>query len=105
MEEPSDITGLDAALFALRRAYQEAVRQMRAEPDLHAAYLIATRLAEQVREMADDAALVRAEAALRIQAAESFSVSELAAQLGLSKARAGQLVRAARRGQQPAESA
>ncbi|MET9340300.1 hypothetical protein [Nonomuraea sp. NPDC003804] len=105
MMEPSDVAGLDAALFALRRAYQDAVRQMRAEPDLHAAFLIATRLAEQVREMADDAALVRAEAALRIQTSEALSVSELAAQIGLSKARAGQLVRAARRGQQPPESA
>ncbi|MEU7900281.1 hypothetical protein AB0B45_46545 [Nonomuraea sp. NPDC049152] len=103
--DPSDVVDLDAALFALRRAYQEAVRQMRAEPDLHAAYLIATRLAEQVREIADGAALVRAEAALCIQTAEALSVSELAAQLGLSKARAGQLVRAARRGQQTSESA
>ncbi|MGV9309881.1 hypothetical protein ACWDLG_41500 [Nonomuraea sp. NPDC003727] len=105
MEEPSDVASLDAALFALRRAYQEAVRQMRSEPDLHIAYLIATRLAEQIREMADDAARVRAGAASRIQTAESLSVSELAVQLGLSKARAGQLLRAARRGQQGPESA
>ncbi|MFE3455541.1 hypothetical protein ACFXJ8_42175 [Nonomuraea sp. NPDC059194] len=101
MTEPSDVVGLDAALFALRRAYQEAVRQTRAEPDLRTAYEDATRLAEQIRELADDAALVRAEAALRIQTAEGLSVSALAEQLGLSKARAGQLVRAARRGQAP----
>ncbi|MEV2270888.1 hypothetical protein [Nonomuraea africana] len=104
MKDPSDVVGLDAALFAVRRAYQEAVRQMRAEPDLRVAYESATRLAEQIRELADEAALVRAEAALRIQTAEGLSVSALAEQLGLSKARAGQLARAARR-VQPSESA
>lgn len=105
MHEPADAARLDSALFAFRRAYQETVREVRAEPDLDTAYKIATYLAEQARELADEAALVRAKAALRIQTTDALSVSALALRLGLSKARAGQLIRAGRRSQPPSESA
>lgn len=90
-------TDLDAGLYAIRRAYRDAKAGLHTMPDLGMAYAIATRLADVIREIADDAALTRAEMAAQVRDAEELSLAGLAARLGVSKARAGQLLKAARK--------
>ncbi|GAA1021452.1 hypothetical protein Aple_073750 [Acrocarpospora pleiomorpha] len=95
---PPEALDFSAVLFALRRAYREAVKAVQATADAHEAYESATRLADGLREMADAAARVRAATAAQIQKAEKLSLAGLAERLGVSKARADQLLRAARKG-------
>ncbi|MEQ4719382.1 hypothetical protein [Nonomuraea sp. B19D2] len=85
-------TGLDS----IRHAYAEVNAALQSIDDLEAAYLFATRLADEMRKLADAAALARAKSAARIRDAEQLSLSGLAARLGVSKARANQLLKAAR---------
>jgi DNA-directed RNA polymerase specialized sigma24 family protein len=84
-------------LSALSQAFGEVARVIRATPDPQDAYDMATRLADEMRAMADAAAQVRAETAARIHEAEGLSIAGLAERLGVSKARADQLLRAARK--------
>lgn len=97
LPEITKVTEFGAALFGLRRAFREAVTAVQATADPQEAYESATRLADGLREMADAAARVRAETAARIHRAESLSLAGLAERLGVSKARADQLLRAARK--------
>ncbi|MFD8527204.1 hypothetical protein ACFV0L_07300 [Streptosporangium canum] len=87
----------DIVLHPLSQAFQEATRAIRAMPEPRDAYDSATRLAHEVRSKADLAAQVRAEAAARIHEAEKLSIAGLAERLGISKARAAQLLKAARK--------
>ena len=57
-----------------------------------------SRLAEELRMVSDRAARHRGEEVLRIKDAEALSLAALAGRVGISKARADQLVRAARKG-------
>ena len=57
-----------------------------------------SRLAEELRMVSDMAARHRGEEVLRIKDAEALSLAALAGRVGISKARADQLVRAARKG-------
>ncbi|MFI0424578.1 hypothetical protein [Spongiactinospora sp. 9N601] len=79
----------------ISRAFRDAVKAVRAIPEPRRAFDNATDLAEAVRGMADTAAQVRAEAAARIHRAEGLSIGKLALRLGISKARAEQLLRMA----------
>jgi hypothetical protein len=63
--------------------------------DPHAAVNAAGRLAATVRDASSQAAQVRAESVRRLQEAEHMSLSELARRIGVSKARANQLIHAA----------
>ena len=73
---------------------------MSAIPDSTEAYWAATDLGHLVARFTTDASMVRAEQAARIAQMERLSVGPLAERLGMSKARAHQMLLAARR---PAE--
>lgn len=85
------------ALEPMKRAYDQINANLQGMADLEAAYHIATRLADCLRKLADDAALTRAKCAAKISDAEKLSLRRLADKLGISKARADQLIRVARR--------
>ncbi|NUW33845.1 hypothetical protein HTZ77_20760 [Nonomuraea sp. SMC257] len=88
--------GPDAELSAMRRIYEDVTLTLQSMPDLQQAFIQATRLADDLRKMADDAALTRARVAAQIHDAEALSLAALATKLGISKARADQLLKAAR---------
>ena len=67
-------------------------------PDPRAAFDGATRLANTLRDAASSAAQVRAGMAAQLWRAEELSLAALADRLGVSKARAAQLVNAAKAG-------
>jgi YesN/AraC family two-component response regulator len=56
----------------------------------------AGRLVEELRSRSDEAARIRHAEAVRIYEAESLSLAQLANRVGISKARAGQITKAAR---------
>lgn len=87
---------LDPRGQALWCAYRQAASEIQSLEDQELAYESATQLADRLRDMADQAAQIRAASAARIQQAEGLSLMQLAERLGLSKARASQLVQAAR---------
>ncbi|TDD22261.1 hypothetical protein [Nonomuraea diastatica] len=97
-QEPDD--GFDS----IKQEYKKVNAALQSMDDLEAAYQIATQLADGMRQLADAAALARAKSAARICDTEQLSLSGLAARLGVSKARASQLLKAARnsaRGEEP----
>lgn len=89
---PIDLDGLEL----ITRVYDWVISDLQRMTDLDAAYEIATRLADGMRQLADDAALARAKSAAKISDAENLSRKGLANRLGVSKARADQLIQAAR---------
>src|SRR5215211_6387960 len=84
------------ALDALTTAYQEAVATINAIPDPQRAFEYATQLANALRDTYQQASELRTQAAARIWEAEELSLAALAERIGVSKARADQLIRAAR---------
>lgn len=80
----------------LREAYRKARDGILRLEDSFEAYERATQLANDLREMADSAAQLRAALVARAGTAEGLSLSELAKRLGMSKARVGQLLQVAR---------
>lgn len=82
-----------AALTRLQAAYQAAADQVRRLPGDRGAYLAATDLLQLMDALVGDAALLRGEIARRIAASENLSYAQLAQRIGVSKARAYQLVR------------
>lgn len=100
MDDRSDA----GALAEIERACAAAVEAIRQMADPHAAVNAAGRLAAVIREAGSLAAQARAESVRRFQEAEGMSLAELARRLGVSKARANQLVRAAP-GTSPADDA
>ncbi|MEV4308808.1 hypothetical protein [Nonomuraea sp. NPDC049624] len=99
-EEPGLLRDLDG-LELLKRVYDWVSADLQRMTDLDAAYEIATRLADGMRRLADDAALARAKSAAKISDAENLSRKMLANRLGISKARADQLIRSARNSASP----
>ncbi|TDB97420.1 hypothetical protein E1267_39825 [Nonomuraea longispora] len=83
-------------LIAIRQAYEDAEVALNSMTDFEEAYQLATQLADGLRTLADAAALARARSAAQISEAEALSLAGLATKLGVSKARASQLLRAAR---------
>ena len=84
------------ALDALTRAYRAAAAAINAIPDPQRAFEYATQLANALRDTAQRASELRTQAAARIWEAEELSLAALAERIGVSKARADQLIRAAR---------
>ncbi|MEO3871313.1 hypothetical protein ABGB18_21070 [Nonomuraea sp. B12E4] len=84
------------ALITVRRAFEEACSALQAISDFEEAYRVATELADGLREMAETAALARARSAAQLSEAEGLSLAGLATKLSISKARASQLINAAR---------
>jgi len=64
----------------------------------------AGRLAEALRTRSDEAARIRHAEALRIYDEESLSLAQLASRVGISKARADQIIRADRQKEQEARN-
>lgn len=87
----------EAAINALTSAFQGVVSAVEAVADPQRAYEYATRLADLMRELHEAAVALRPKAAVRIWEEEKISLASLAARIGVSKARAGQLVQSARR--------
>lgn len=88
----------EAALALLATANDSAVEAVRANASPQEAFELATQLADALRVLADSAADVRAEAVVRIYDHESLSLAGLAGRIGVSKARAGQLIQNAKKG-------
>jgi hypothetical protein len=84
------------ALASLRDAYRQAVVMIRGDSQAQHAFDSATALADALRELAESAANLRARAAARIAEEEKLSLSVLATRIGVSKARADQLVKSVR---------
>ena len=87
-EVDAAITAADAALAAIRRAI-----------DPQAKLEAAGRLLDALRSRSDEAARIRHAEALRIYEEESLSLAQLANRVGISKARADQIVKAEERRQ------
>jgi hypothetical protein len=85
--------GFAVALASLRDAYGEAVTVIHGDSQAQHAFESATALADTLRQLAENAASLRAQTAVRIAAEEKLSLSVLAARIGVSKARAEQLVK------------
>lgn len=83
------------ALAVLTRAYQDAAAAAETISDARGAYEAATALADALRTFSDQAADLRARTVGRIWGHGSISLSALAQQIGVSKARANQLVKSA----------
>lgn len=82
---------------ALGRAYEDLARDIEAGGDRQAGLESAARLADLLRGAAESAAELRARVLLRIQEEQHLTLSELGAMVGVTRARAGQLVQVARR--------
>jgi hypothetical protein len=76
----------------VRQGIAEERASIEAETAPAAAFARATRLVELLRAQVDEAAELRVRAAARIYEAESLSLAGLADRLGISKARAAQLI-------------
>jgi hypothetical protein len=76
----------------LRGAYGRAESACRRDDDASGAYAKAVELRQGLDVLVGRAAELRAEMAYRVLEDEGMSIAQLAARLGLSKPRAGQLV-------------
>ncbi|MEU0570869.1 hypothetical protein ABZ297_36495 [Nonomuraea sp. NPDC005983] len=85
-----------SALADLERAFGAAVSAIDAEPDHNRAYDGATELVETVRRLFEASADQRALSAARIFEQERMSLAGLADRIGVSKARAAQLIKTAK---------
>lgn len=89
--------GFVPALVALRRAYASAATAIRGAPDPQVGFEDATKLADAMREVAANAADLRAAAARRIYEEEQLSLASLAERIGVTRQRAGQLMQTAKK--------
>ena len=85
--------GFAVALASLRDAYEQAVAVIQGDSPAQHAFESATALADTLRQLAENAAGLRARTAARIATEEKLSLSVLAARIGVSKARADQLIK------------
>jgi hypothetical protein len=84
------------ALAALRDAYGKASAAIHGDSHAQHAFESATALADVLRQLAESAATLRARTAARIATEEKLSLSVLATRIGVSKARADQLLKSVR---------
>ncbi|TDC96023.1 GntR family transcriptional regulator [Actinomadura sp. 7K507] len=81
-----------AALESLEEAQERAASVIRAMPEPQQAFEYSTELADKLRLLAEDAADLRAQTAVRIAEHEKLTLTVLAKRISTSRARAGQLV-------------
>lgn len=93
-------TSVEQVLTKLDAVLAETVATIEAAPDLQQALEAAVRLFDTLKAYKGRAANLRGTVALRIKEAEATSLVTLADRMGVSKARAEQLVKAAREGQE-----
>jgi hypothetical protein len=84
------------ALTSLRDAYRRAAAMIHGDSQAQHAFESATALADTLRQLAENAANLRARTAARIATEEKLSLSVLANRIGVSKARADQLIKSAK---------
>ncbi|TDB97422.1 hypothetical protein E1267_39835 [Nonomuraea longispora] len=85
-----------SALADLERAFDAALMAIDADTDHNQAYNGATELVETLRRLFETSGNQRALAAARIFEQEKMSLADLADRIGVSKARAAQLVKTAK---------
>lgn len=95
-ERPPDELVADAALAALAEAFSRSIEAIGQIANPHRAFECATELADVSRDQAKKAADLRALSVDRIWTAEELSLAALAGRIGVSKARADQLLKTAR---------
>jgi len=91
-----------AAISDAREAYERARDVLADEADPHHAFELATEFAGALRALADDSSDLRATAVGRIWDNEATSLAGLAQKIGVSKARAAQLMQTARSAEEKA---
>lgn len=84
------------AIGDIERAFDVAVLEIQRGTDLSRAYQGATELVETLRRLFERSADLRAQSAARIFDAERMSLATLADRIGVSKARAAQLIKTAK---------
>jgi hypothetical protein len=92
----TDDQEFSAAIDAMSDAYEAAAKAIDENDDTRLAFTQATELVERLQRMTDSAAAVRAQTVGRIWSSEEMSLAGLAQRIGVSKARADQLVRASK---------
>ncbi|MFE3455536.1 hypothetical protein ACFXJ8_42150 [Nonomuraea sp. NPDC059194] len=96
MTEEGVSEAVKTALADLGRAFEAAVVAIDAEPDPNRAYGGATELVETLRRLIEASGDHRALTAARIFEQERMSLADLAGRIGVSKARAAQLIKTAK---------
>ncbi|MEU4697401.1 hypothetical protein [Nonomuraea dietziae] len=96
MTEEGVSEAVKTALADLVRAFDAAVAAIEAEPDPNRAYGGATQLVETIRQLNELSGDRRALTAARIFEQERMSLADLAGRIGVSKARAAQLIKTAK---------
>jgi hypothetical protein len=86
----------EAAIRALTSAYEAAVSAIRSVADRKQAFDAATKLGDVINNLRTETGKFRAELAGDIYQAESLSLAGLAERIGISRARAQDLVEVAR---------
>jgi hypothetical protein len=79
-------------IAAVESAVRAAIDAIKAEPDSQSAIEQAAALRERLSALEGEVAQLRAEVAHRIWSTERVSLAQLASRMGVSTARAGQLV-------------
>lgn len=82
----------EAALESLGEAHEKAASVIRSMPEPQQAFEYSTELADELRMLAEAAADLRAQTAVRIAEHEKLTLTVLAKRISTSRARAGQLV-------------
>lgn len=89
------------SLTSARRAAETAIGRAESQ---EVAFAVASELATAYREVADEMTGYRVREAARLRDAEGLSLAGLAKRLGISKARAEQLINAAKAQNSPSDS-
>lgn len=95
-EDETPPAAVRRALTDINRAVEVAAAAVGAESDSLVAFRLATDLTETLRGRSHDTAELRILAATQMYDAKHMSLSDLAEQIGVSKARAAQLIRSGR---------
>ena len=90
-----DRQALENTIQAIRSAYEAQAAVIRAIANPQDAYELATRLRTELDPLLTEAGQLRAQMVRRVWESEPMSLSALGRRIGVSKARADQLIRAA----------
>ena len=100
-DEPPIHAVIRSALTEIEAVYSKIVEEINSAPDTTDTFTAVTDLAVHMRKLGESSAELRAQVASRIYQARSLSLASLAEHIGVSKARADQLIRNAKK-QKPA---
>jgi len=102
-KKPGSGRSVADCIEAISDAYESATAMIRSNPDTQQAFEDASELASVLRDLGDNGADLRAEAVAKIWKTEELSIAGLAEKIGVSKARAGQLLKSAKESTQKEE--